>query len=348
MKQKLFFLVLIILTSIAKTSYAQDLSNPGDYMTAISNAQTEMNQKYMAYMSATAHVRRASKIDKMRQQALESIENSRFKTIDLPIYKGNDNSLRQSSIDYIKFCYNVFNDDYAKILNLEDIAEQSFDEMQAYILLQEKTTEKIHEANDKMEEATHAFAQKYNVNLIESKNDLTEKLDESSKLNHYRNQLYLIYFKCYWEDGEIVKALNAGKITEAEQGRNSLIRFATEGLTGLDSLKNFEGDPAMALTCKEILKFYKNMAENDMPKQMDYFLKKENFEKIKKSFDAKSGSDRTKKDVDAFNDGVKEINKATDTYNNINKKMNSERTDAENKWNDAEKSFADTHMPYYK
>ncbi|HEY8657447.1 MAG TPA: hypothetical protein VIL78_00305 [Hanamia sp.] len=348
MKQKLFFLVLIILTSIAKTSYAQDLSNPGDYMTAISNAQTEMNQKYMAYMSATAHVRRARKIDKMRQQALESIENSRFKTIDLPVYKGNDNSLRQSSIDYIKFCYNVFNDDYAKILNLEDIAEQSFDEMQAYILLQEKTTEKIHEANDKMEEATHAFAQKYNVNLIESKNDLTEKLDESSKLNHYRNQLYLIYFKCYWEDGEIVKALNAGKITEAEQGRNSLIRFATEGLTGLDSLKNFEGDPAMALTCKEILKFYKNMAENDMPKQMDYFLKKENFEKIKKSFDAKSGSDRTKKDVDAFNDGVKEINKATDTYNNINKKMNSERTDAENKWNDAEKSFADTHMPYYK
>jgi hypothetical protein len=348
MKQKLFFLVLIILTSIAKTSYAQDLSNPGDYMSAISNAQTEMNQKYMAYMSATAHVRRARKIDKMRQQALESIETSRFKTIDLPIYKGNDNSLRQSSIDYIKFCYNVFNDDYAKILNLEDIAEQSFDEMQAYILLQEKTTEKINEANNKMNEAEHAFAQKYNVNLIETKNDLTEKLDESGKLNHYRNQLYLIYFKCYWEDGEIVKALNAGKITEAEQGRNSLNRFADEGIAGLDSLKSFEGDPAMALTCKEILKFYKNMAENDMPKQMDYFLKKENFEKIKKSFDAKSGSDRTKKDVDAFNDGVKEINKATDTYNTINKKMNSERTDAENKWNDAEKSFADTHMPYYK
>jgi hypothetical protein len=142
MKQKLFFLALIILTSIAKNSYAQDLPNPGDYITAISNAQTEMNQKYMAYMSASAHVRRARKIDKMRQQALESIENCRFKTVDLPIYKG-DNSLRQSSIDYIKFCYNVFNDDYAKILNLEDIAEQSFDEMQAFLLLQEKTNEKI-------------------------------------------------------------------------------------------------------------------------------------------------------------------------------------------------------------
>ena len=91
------------------------------------------------------------------------------------------------------------------------------------------------------------------------------------------------------------------------------------------------------------------MAENDMPKQMDYFLKKENFEKIKKSFDSKSGSDRTKKDVDAFNDGVKEINKATNTYNDINKQMDFERTDAQNKWNDAEKIFfVDNHMPYYK
>ena len=347
MKQKLSFLVLLVLASTFEILYAQDLSNPGDYMTAISNAQTEMNQKYMAYMSATAHVRRARKIDKMRQSALESIENSRENTASLPFYKG-DNSLRKSSMDYIKFCYNVFNDDYAKILNLEDIAEQSFDEMQAYLLLQEKTTEKINEANDKMKEATQEFAKKYNVNLIESKNELGEKLDKSGKLNHYRNQLYLIFFKCYWQDGEIVKALNAGKITEAEQGRNSLISFANEGLTGLDSLKSFDGDPAMAIACKQILQSYKSMAENDMPKQMDYFLKKENFDKIKKSFDVKSGSDRTKKDVDAYNDGVKEINRATDTYNDINKKMNSQRNDLQKKWDDTEKTFADAHMPYYK
>lgn len=35
-------------------------------------------------MSAAAHSRKAKKIDKLRQQALESIENSRFKTNDLP------------------------------------------------------------------------------------------------------------------------------------------------------------------------------------------------------------------------------------------------------------------------
>jgi len=54
----------------------------------------------------------------------------------------------------------------------------------------------------------------------------------------------LIFFKCNWQDGEIIKALNAGKITEAEQGRTSLLRYASEGMTGVDTLKKFDGDPS--------------------------------------------------------------------------------------------------------
>src|ERR1700743_1893686 len=62
----------------AVSSTAQNLDNPGAYMGAVNNAQTEMNQKYMAYMSAVAHGRRAKKIEKMRQQTLESITNARY------------------------------------------------------------------------------------------------------------------------------------------------------------------------------------------------------------------------------------------------------------------------------
>ena len=347
MKQVLFFFLIIISTLISKPSLAQDLSNPGAYMTAISNAQLEMNKKYMIYMSAAGHGRKARKVDKLRQQAVESINNSRYKTIDLPIYKG-DNTLRQSSIDYIKLCYNVFNEDYARIVNMEDIAEQSFDEMQAFILLQEKTNEKMNEATSAMSGASKAFAAKYNVKVTETKDELSEKLDATGKLNHYKNKVYLVFFKCYWQDGEIVKAMNLGKITQAEQGRASLIRYANEGLLGLDSLKSFDGDPSLAYTCKHVLQFYKSMAENDLPKLLEYFLKKENFEKVQKAFEAKSASGRTKKDVDAFNEGVKEINNATNTYNELNKKVNNNRNDAINAWNEAEKSFADQHMPYYR
>src|SRR5437870_3052554 len=79
---------------------AQNLDNPGDYITAISKAESDMNKTYMAYLSAAAHSGRARKIEKMRNQTLESITNCRYKLTDLPFYKG-DNSLRKSSIDYV-------------------------------------------------------------------------------------------------------------------------------------------------------------------------------------------------------------------------------------------------------
>ncbi|HUS01657.1 MAG TPA: hypothetical protein VMY77_08015, partial [Chitinophagaceae bacterium] len=288
---------------------------------------------------------RKRKIEKMRIQALEAIDKSLGITGELPYYKG-DNSLRKSSMDYIKFCYSVFNEDYNKIVNMEEIAEQSYDAMQAFLLLQEKTDEKIKQANAQMHEASKAFAAKYNVNLISQKDELDEKIGQAGSLTRYTNNVYLVFFKCFWQDGEIVKAMNTGKLTAVEQGRTSLIRFATEGLQALDTLKSFAGDPALANSCKRVLNFYKKMAENDLPKQMDYFLKKENFEKIKKAYEGKSSP--TKADVDAFNAAVKDVNNSMNTFNNINSNVNNTRNEVLKDWNETEKSFADSHMPYYK
>jgi hypothetical protein len=346
MKHLLFTILIISFLADPISLAAQDInSNPGTYMTAIANAHVEMNKKYMAYRSAAAHSRRKRKIDKMRIQALESINKSLGITGELPYYKG-DNSLRKSSMDYIKLCYSVFNDDYAKIVNMEEIAEQSYDMMEAYILLQEKTDEKIKQAAAKMSDASKAFAAKYNVTIVNQKDELDEKLDVTGHLTRYTNKVYLLFFKSYWQDGEIVKAMNAGKITAVEQGRNSLIRFANESLLALDTLKNFAGDPSLANSCKRVLNFYKKMAENDLPKQMDYFLKKENFEKIKKAFDAKGS--RAKADVDAFNAAVKDLNNSMNTFNTINTNVNNSRNEVLKDWNESEKIFADAHVPHYK
>lgn len=345
---KLLSLIFILLFSqLTLNSTAQAPNDPVAYMSAINNAQTEMNQKYMEYMSAAAHGRKARKIEKLRHQVLQSIDDSRYKTLDIPIYKG-DNSLRQSSIDYIKLCYNVFNDDYAKIVNMEDIAEQSYDEMQAYLLLREKTNEKINDAVAKMHEASETFAAKYNIKLIDQKSELDSKLDDASSVNDYVDSVYLIFFKCYWEDGEIVKAMNKQKLTEMEQGRTSLIRFADEGLAQLSAMKPYAGDASLANTCKKVLQFYKKMAEEDLPKQTDYFLKTENFEKMKKSFDNRSKSERTKEDVATYNKSVDELNKASNAFNTVNTNINETRSYLLNNWNEAEKNFVDSHMPYYK
>lgn len=344
---KKILLAAIVLCSSLQT-FAQNADGPGAYMSSITNAQGEMNKKYMAYVSAAAHGKRLRKVEKLRQAAIESIQQSKYNTIGLPLYKG-DNSLRQKSIDYINFCYKIFNEDYAHIVNMEEIAEQSFDEMQAYLLLQEKTGEKLQEANDNIGKAYNDFAAKYNVKMVEGeKSELSQKIEVASKLTHYYNQVYLVFFKCNWQDGKLTEALNTKKLNDAEQSRNALIKYATEGLAAFDTIKSFMGDPSLAVACKQALQFYKKNAEVELPKQLDFYLKQENFDKMKKSFEAKSPSDRKKEDVDAYNKGVKDINAAVNAFNQSINATNNNRGQVLQNWENTQKSFFDTHMPYYK
>ena len=324
-----------------------NLDNPGDYITAVGKARGDMDNKYMQYLSAAAHGRRARKIEKLRQEVLDNINESKYKVTELPIYKG-DNSLRQGSIDYIKLCYSVFAEDYKKIVNMEELAEQSVDEMQAYLLLQDKVSEKLNEASANLEKTTNEFAVKYHVNLVSEKSPLSEKMETAGKLNRYINNVYLAFFKSNWEDGQMVTAMNNKKVNDVEQARSALLSYANEGLKALDTLKSFENDPSLAAACRQALQFYKKTAETDVPKLTDFYLKQEDFAKLKKAFDEKSASSRTKEEVDAYNKAVKDVNNSVNSFNQTNNMINSNRTQALNNWTDTEKRFADAHMPHYK
>jgi hypothetical protein len=339
----LVFLLLLTASTVVK---AQD-DNPVAYMNMVNKAEEEANQKYLLYVSTAAHSGRVKKIEKMRQQAIDGIVNSRNKAIALPLYKG-DKTLRQSSIDYLNFLYLVFTDDYKRIVNMEDIAEQSFNEMQAYLLLQEKTSEKLAEANAKRNKATDDFAAKYNINLIKEKSEQGEKQKKAGEVIHYRNNVYIIFFKCNWQWGELIKAVDSKKVNAIEQARTSLIAYANEGMKGLDTLKNFDGDPTLANVCRHALNQYKRMAENDVPKMTDYYLKEENFEKVKRSFDSKPQNNRTQQDVHAYNKAVNEMNAAVNGFNSTIQQTNRMASEIGNGYDKADKDFADKHTPYFK
>lgn len=341
--KKLNLLILSFIFAVPLL-HAQD-QLAGDHLTAINNAQFEMRQKYMAYMSAVAHGHNARKVEKMRQAVLESISNCKYKTIDIPIYKG-DNSLRKSAIDYIDLCYKVFNEDYKQIVDVEEIAEQSFDEMQAYLLLQEKTNEKLKEAGNKMQVASTEFAKKYNITLVDSKNALEEKLLAADKLNSYRDKIYLVFFKCNWQDGVLTKAINSKSVKDIEQARSSLLQYVNEGMGSLDTIKAFQGDPSLANACKQTLQFYKKMADQDVPRVTDFLLKQEEFDKLRKNMESKA--DHSKKEVDEYNKSVKEINAAINTYNQASASMNNNRQQAMQNWENTDKTFVDEHMPRYQ
>ncbi|MBX9784500.1 MAG: hypothetical protein K2X48_14520 [Chitinophagaceae bacterium] len=344
MNCKTLFLLSFFFLAVL-SSFAQD--DPGAYMNLVNKAEDEANQKYLLYVSTAAHSGRIKKIEKMRQQAIDGIISSRNKSIGLPLYKG-DNSLRQASIDYLNFLYLIFAEEYAKIVNMEDIAEQSFNEMQAFLLLQQKTSEKLEEATAKRNKAQKDFALKYNVRLIDDKTEGESKSKKASRVLEYRNAIYLIFFKCNWQYGELNKALDSKKVNTAEQARMALISYAKEGMAALDTLKNFDGDPSLANACRHALNQYKRIAEIDVPKMTDFYLKEENFQKVKRSFDSKPQNNRTQEDVNAYNKAVNEMNAAVNVFNSTSQQANKTANEVGEGYNKADKEFGDKHTPYFK
>ncbi|MGZ3752793.1 MAG: LIC11966 family surface protein [Mucilaginibacter sp.] len=349
--KKLFTPVIlscIISCFLIKPVKAQDISSdPGAYMDAIGKAETNMNKAYMAYISAAAHSGRKRKIEKMRDQAVESILTCQTTINYLPAFKG-DNSLRQSSLTFVQLCYKIFNDDYAHIVNMEDIAERSYDEMQAYLLLQEATNDTLKVGNERMSKAQKNFAAKYNITLIDQKSELSDKMEATDRVTKYYDKVYLLFYKCNWEENQLTEAVNQKNVTKIEQVRSALYKYAIEGLRVLDTLHSFDNDGSLKESCRQALAFYKDEAEKQIPIYTDFFLKEENFTRFKATMDAKPESQRTQKDVDTYNKAVSDINNAVNTYNQVNSDLNNGRVNVNNGWDATEKQFLDYHTPYYK
>lgn len=347
MNKTCIFLAVSLLCVLITAGAAKAQDDPVAYMNSISNAQLDMSKSYMAYISAAAHSSRKRKIEKLRLQTVDNIVICQNTINGLTPYK-SDNSLRQASINYVQLCYKIFNDDYVHIVNMEDIAERSYDEMQAYLLLQQATNDTLETAISNMTNAEHAFAQKYNVKLVDEKTDLGEKLAQTGRIGKYRDKVYLLFYKCNWEDGQMIDALNQKNVTKIEQDRNSLDKYAIEGLAVLDTLKAFDNDGSLANACRQALEFYKNEAETQVSTLTDFFLKEENFNKMKAAMDAKADNQRTQQDVDNYNKAVTDLNNGVTVFNQINNDLNGGRNQVNGTWDATEKNFLDVHTPYYK
>ena len=339
------FITLTGLLSLSIIAFAQNFDNAGEYMGYIGKQQENISKKYLSYTSASAHGKKEKKVEALRSKLISEVEEARMNIGGMPSFK-NDKSYRDTAVNFMKLYYNVLNDDYSKIVNMEDIAEQSYDDMEAYLLLQEKVNEKLEQGNEKMKVAEAAFAAKNNINLISSKNELDDMMEQVHQLNVYYHQVYLIFFRPYKQEAYLMEAVSKGNITGIEQNKSALLKYAQEGLEKLNGIKAFQGDNSITSACKTMLTFYVKEVNDKMGTISDFFLTKERFDKIKKEFEKKS--EPTKDEVATYNKGVADINKASDAYNKNNQALNEQRKEALDNWNKTEKGFFDEHTPHYK
>lgn len=325
---------------------AQSFEDVGQYMGHISKTNEKLTSMYLSYLSAVGHNKSARKVEKRRQEVVDNIFNSRLQIQGMPPWKG-DRSYRDTTVTYLKLMYNVFNEDYAKIVNMEEIAEQSYDAMEAYMLAQEKANEKLQEASKRQQRVQKEFATKYNVTLVDNISELENKSKQAGELMNHYDKVYLIFFKAYKQEAYLMDAIDKKNITAIEQNKNALQAFAEEGFKTLKTLRGYNNDPSLIVACQKALQFYNDEAKKQQL-ATEFLLKEEAFAKLKKSFESKPAAKRTQQDVDAYNKGVNEINDAVNAYNALNNQINKERTRAIDNWNDTVRKYLDNYMPYQR
>jgi len=158
-----------------------------DHMRQLSDREQVLSTKYMSYMSEVAHGHRARKMEKRRQELIGTLREAIQEGGKLRPYKG-DASLRDAYKKYWSVLLSIFTDDYGKIMDMEEVAERSYDAMEAILLIQEKADETVDSAYSDVAKAYTAFAEKHKVTLIEGEqSQLSNKLNNTGKVNHYLN-----------------------------------------------------------------------------------------------------------------------------------------------------------------
>jgi hypothetical protein len=337
-------ILAIFLMLMANKITAQDLGDPGAYMSYISKQHQTIAKRFLAYNSASSHSKKEKKIEELKSKLLNEINDSRMNISGMPSFK-NDKSYRDSAVAFMKLYYNALNEDYSKIVNMEEIAEQSYDLMEAYLLAKEMVDKKMDDASAALGAEEKKFAASHNVTLIASKDEIDDMMKQVSETGSYYNPVYLVFFKSYKQEAYLVDAIEKKNINGIEQNRSSLLQVSKEGLAKLEKLSSFKGDNSLITNCKRILEFYIKEATDKIPAITDYLLKQEAFEKMQKEFEKKESPG--KDEVNTFNKAVKELNNAVNVYNSTNNSLNQSRSELVNNWNSAVDIFFDNHMPTY-
>ncbi len=343
MNKIILFFVCLTLFLYNKT-IAQNFDIAGEYMSFISKQQQNISKKFMSYASASGRGKKARKVENLRQKLLNEVQEARMNINGMPSYKG-DKAYRDSAVSFMKLYYNVLNEDYAKIINMEDVAEQSYDEMEAYMLAKELVDKKLENGNTTMQMQQKTFAASYNINLVDGTSSLSEMVKLVHNINLHYKEVFLLFFKPYIQESNLTKAISQNNVTAIEQSKVAMIQYAKEGLEKVKKIKGYEGDMSLINALKAVLQFYVKEG-NKVNAVHDYMLAKEKFELLKKENDKKGN--RTQKDVDDYNAGVAEINKAAATFNKTMNELNAERTESLNIWNKAVDNFYAEYTPKYK
>ena len=342
MNKPLPFLILLFLL-LSNNLFSQQFNNALDYLEFVSDEQEIITRNTWKYTKAIAHSKRDRTIASKRSSLIKSIERAITKISKAQAYEGD--AFKQNVLNNLELNKNLLQQDYAKVIDMKAVAEQSYDAMEAYMLAQEMADKKMAEAQQEFEIHYYEFARKHNINIIESETDLSKKMKISSEVFDHYNDLYLIFFKVNMNEVYLYDALERNDISAIEQSAGALSESAKYGMTILDTVSLYKKDRMLIDATRKAFEFFKDEADTKIPVMTDFLIANEDFEAIKNKLENTPQRKRTKEQIDAYNEKVPLINKAGNNYNKTSATLNKKRETIIGNLNAAYERFLAKHIP---
>lgn len=335
--------LLPIISILFFAGSALSQNSPVEYMSKLSGDFDQINKDTWDYIKQVSRGKNAKKVEKRRIELVATLKTATYNAGKVSAYK-NDPTLKQAYANYLMLSYEIISNGYKNIVDMEKVAEDSYDAMEAYLLTKERANKKLDSAYNDLKTAQHDFASKYHINLVENDTRLSRKLENAGEVNAYYNRLYLIFFKSSFYEGEMMKAQAEGRIGDIEQFRQTLETVSKEGIETLKKIGSFKGDYTFKVACIKAVQFFDVEASKYIPKQINFYSQKDHFDALTKNMESKKRSAITKQEVEEYNKAVAAYNNSINSFNETNTYLNKNRTKAYNDFNEAIEDFFSKFM----
>jgi len=325
------------------TVFSQQFKSALDYLEFVSNEQQIITKNTWKYTKAIAHSKNDRTIEGRRNSLIKSVERAIQKIEKAKGFDGDE--FKKQVLLNLDLNKSLLQQDYAKIIDMKTVAEQSYDAMEAYMLAQELANKKMAEAQQEFEMHYYAYARKHNIDILENDSDLGKKMKISGEVFDHYNQLYLIFFKVYMNEVYLYDAISREDVSAIEQSASALLESSREGLAKLDTVTLYKKDRMLIDATTKVFEFFIDESENKIPVITDFLVANADFEAIRKSLESTPERKRTKEQIDAYNEKVPLINKAVEDYNRTNASLNKKRETVIGNLNESYQRFLAKHIP---
>lgn len=340
--KKLFILLILMFSNFTN---GQEFKTPNAYFNYIGVEKEAICKLIWKYNVALAHSKNINEINKLKRILLENIKVS-FEKISL-LENGfiGDLEYKNSYLEYLTISEKQINLHFEKISNLKNYENQSFEELEKYLLERAFINKSIKYQSDVLNKNQVDFAKKYGFNFIESENELSKKMKIAVEVFDNHTTMYLIYLKVYVNQSNLRNAIKSKKIVEVEKINKDLEKFANEGFEKLKIFKSYKNDNSLTDATNKTLETAKKEYLEYGTFAIEYLKDNEKFNETKSKIQLESNISKKAEKVAEFNKLVAERNEKIKKYNDLTMKFDSERLIAFDNWNKIGQLFIERYVP---